>query len=339
MNNTTLILNDKDEFELFLLKIGSTWIIDGINIFISFPVGMIGFVLNIYSFSLFLKISIKSTRLYKYLRIYCLNSALLCLISGFAFLAYSPRFFPYYTMTAIKYYRCHVFNFVGTTFYFFGNLLDIFINWDRITIFNQRAKFINQIPFLKLCLSAFLFCFVVNFPAGLLYYARTDAEFEQEAKLNLNNFSYCGQTSFLNSTVGSIITVLVIFIRDFMTLVIEIMAGCTSLYYYRKNYQNSSLTSTISIDLEQGKIQKKSKKRDQNGKRLFLMTISMSAISVISHFIIIIAYICAIVPALKNNIFYFYSICFSGLSINFKHSSNYLIFYLFNRNFRKLSLR
>ena len=139
--------------------------------------------------------------------------------------------------------------------------------------------------------------------------------------------------------MGSIITVLVIFIRDFLTLVIEIMAGCTSLYYYRKNYQNSSLTSTISIDLEQGKIQKKSKKRDQNGKRLFLMTISMSAISVISHFIIIIAYICAIVTALKNNIFYFYSICFSGLSINFKHSSNYLIFYLFNRNFRKLSLK
>ena len=35
-----------------------------------------------------------------------------------------------------------------------------------------------------------------------------DAAFEQEANLNLNKFTYCGQTSILNSPIGSILTIL-----------------------------------------------------------------------------------------------------------------------------------
>jgi hypothetical protein len=225
MNNTTLILN-----ELFLFRIGSTWIIDGIYMFISLPVGMMGFILNIYSFSVLLKIKIKSTRLYEYLRIYCLNSAVICLISGWGFLAYSPRFFPYFSFSVFKFYRCYVYNFVGTTFYFFGNFLDIFISLDRITIFNQRAKFINKISLLKLCSSFFLISFLINFPTSLLFYPRSDAEFEQEANLNLNKFTYCGQTSILNSPIGSILTILVVFLRDFVTLMVEIAAGSASVF-------------------------------------------------------------------------------------------------------------
>jgi hypothetical protein len=249
-------------------------------------------------------------------------------------LAYAPRFFPYFRLTVVKYYRCFVFNFVGSTFFFFSNMLDIIIGLDRITIFNDQAKLINKISLLKLCSFAFLFSFIVHFPTYFFFYVRSDVEFEQEAILNLNQFTYCGQTSFLNSSIGSILTIVIVLIRDIAALIIEIVFGCICVHYYRKKLQNSNLR-LLNLHIRQGK-KNQLKKRNENGRRLMLMIISMSLTSIISHFIVIVAYAFSIVPVLRKNIIYFYSICFSGLSINLKHSSNYFLFYIFNRNFKNM---
>ncbi len=114
--------------EAFYLKIGSTWTLDGLYAFLLTPVSFAGLILNLTSIYLLFKINISSTRLYKYLRMYTVNSALICLILGFSFISWSPRFFPYFTEYYAKIFRCYLYNPLINTLFFLGNLMDIILS-------------------------------------------------------------------------------------------------------------------------------------------------------------------------------------------------------------------
>ena len=141
MNN-----NMNSTFEIdenFYLKIGSTWTLDTIYLAIISPLGFIGFLLNMICFLTLVKINIKTNdiKLYEYLKVYSLNSALICLILGFSFTTLSPRYFTYFYNPFVKFYICYIFGYIIVSLSFCNNLLDILITFDRISIFTPKFNF------------------------------------------------------------------------------------------------------------------------------------------------------------------------------------------------------
>lgn len=80
--------------EIFLTEIGSSWLIDGLYLFLIFPIGIIGFVLNLLCLIVLCKISEKLA-LFEYFKVYTLNASILCLMMSFNFLSRSPRYFDF----------------------------------------------------------------------------------------------------------------------------------------------------------------------------------------------------------------------------------------------------
>jgi hypothetical protein len=117
-----------DKNDVFYLRIGSTWTLDGLYIFIITPISFAGFLLNVFSVYQLQKIKISSTKLYKYLGIYTMNSAMICLFLGFSFVSSSPRFFPYYAANFAKIFRCYMFTPIINNLFFFGNIMDIILS-------------------------------------------------------------------------------------------------------------------------------------------------------------------------------------------------------------------
>lgn len=88
-------MNNLQLNENFYIKYGSTWTIDSIYLFIISPIGFIGFILNILSLIVIFKINDNSA-LYKYLKVYCLISIVICFLAIFTFYVYSPRYIGLY---------------------------------------------------------------------------------------------------------------------------------------------------------------------------------------------------------------------------------------------------
>ena len=88
IENINEIITNQTDISLFNERIGSTWLLDSIYLFIITPIGFIGGILNLFSLFIMTKIKIKKTKLYQYLKFYSLNGSLACFTCAFVFLSY-----------------------------------------------------------------------------------------------------------------------------------------------------------------------------------------------------------------------------------------------------------
>jgi hypothetical protein len=325
-------INNKTINNEFFEKMGSTWLLDGLFIYVSSPIAFIGFLLNLLSFAILLRIKIKSTKLYKYLKVYSLNSSLICLILIFGFVGLSPRYFPFFNHYLSKFYRCKIFGFIFTTLYFFANVLDIIVAVDRLSIFIKKLdkKFDSVKPYF-ICLIAFCVCFIINFPVLKTYRILNDEQF-----LKSDSLTYCDLTSFSKSKFGILINMLILLIRDLLTLIIEILISCLAICFYSRFSSSQFQTHKAnSSEFEVNEAAYKQRMKDERGKKLLLMTINLCTFSIISHIIVCITFISSFFFIKNNKILYNILVFFTLFSINIKHSFNIFIFYFFNNNFKK----
>jgi hypothetical protein len=316
--------------ETFLIKYGSTWVVDSFYLFLITPSGYLGFILNMLSIFILYKIpSQQSTVLYKYLIVYCFNNQILCLTGGLSFYVYSSRYIGVKLDKFAKFYYCGIVNWVSITFYFFGNLLDIIINIERLSIFVKGLRKFTQINFLIACLVAFLISVIINVPSYLRIYIKNENETYMDLLENFNNissiYSICGH-GILNKNY--ILIGLNIFIRDILSLITEIILSLLTLKQFRNYKKNKSKLKT---DTRRNGDQKS---KDSDVK-LTLMTCYLSLLSIISH-----STLC-----LSFAFFYIESVIFqsvltliSYLAIFLKHAYSFFIFYNFNSNFKNTFL-
>ena len=164
-------------------------------------------------------------------------------------------------------------------------MLDILIGLERLSIFADSYKKITEYSPYSLSFLLFLLSFIVNLPLLFWYYVKNDVEF-YEAALNLNDtnmFFYCGRTKFLNTSYGLVTSIISIFIRDILTLIVEIAITILSLVYLHRFIQNrieltrptrlNSLIQTLHANLNNSMI--------RNTK----MAISLSILSIFLQFI------------------------------------------------------
>lgn len=320
--------------ESFYLKIGSTWTFDSIYIHFISPLSFIAMILNMLSLFIITKIRIKNATVnfYEYLKVNLINGIVMCLIGGFVFVGYSPRYFPLSLSLIGRVYRCFIFNVLASSFYLFANMINLLILLDRLSIFIIRLKFYLKLlsPYKQMGLM-FLFCVFVNWPLFFWNYIKQDDEFYSGALdvENLNSFTFCGRTDFYKSLFGKIVSVVSFFIQDGIELALEVSLNVFTIVYYIRFIKNKPTT----LNPQNNRRNQENTRTTSSDRKLVIMTLYLSSLSIIAHMIALVRSIIILNNSVNPSVS-FMIILLGVLSKGLSQFSNFFIFYIFNRNFR-----
>ena len=338
--------NIKNLSELFYLRIGSTWTYDSIYLFFIAPLSFAAMMLNAFSLFVITKIRIKNStiKFYEYLKIDLINGIVMCLLGLTAFVGYSPRYFQFSLSLIGRVYKCFIFNILGSTIYLFSNLLTLLILLDRLSIFIVKLKYyLNFSSPYKQTALMFVFCVFVNMPLYFWNYVKQDDEFYAGALdvNNLDSFTFCGKTDFYKSLFGKIVSFLSLFIQDGIELLFEISLNTfTIIYYFRFIKKKSTLNMAVQLN----RISNFNHRRERinslsssssSDRKLIIMTIYLSILSMISHMIALVRSI-VLINNTGNGLITFLIVLIGVMSKALNQFSNFFIFYFFNRNFRNV---
>jgi hypothetical protein len=262
-------------------------------------------------------------------------------------MTYSPRFYSHTLSNVSKFFRCRIFGYGMLSLYFFNNLLDILIGIDRISIFLsiKLNKFHKLNPYM-LCSILFVVCFGINSSFVFGYEISDDEKYFTMS----NVVSYCNLNEFGKSRTGFILNMVVIFIRDIVTLILEITCSIMVVYYYIKYFRMSyfrtfimsnSRENTIGLNSVQNRQQNLNIyynnliEKQKKGKKLLLMTIILLVIAVITHLLVAVVYVFLVNVYFENSYVYYTIVMFASISVVIKHFVSIFLLYFFNLNFKK----
>jgi hypothetical protein len=222
---------------------GSTWWSDIIGLFIIPPIVALGIFLNLLGF-LILQFSalFQNSKIYVYLKFTFLNG-LLCNGSGMLlpftvvrrFLPFSNTYFSLWYMNSIALPTANV-------CYFYMTVLDVFITFEKLTIFIKRLDVLNKKyidrPHL-ICMLAFAFCFLVDFSYYFFYVPKAElVYFSPNETYVFYNYEI---TEFTRSHIGQAIIYIQYALRDVTPLVLLVILNVTlivELKRYMRNKKN-----------------------------------------------------------------------------------------------------
>ena len=302
--------------ESFYIKIGSTWLLDGTFVYLISPIGFIGFFLNIISLLIFFKIKVKSQsqKLVKYLRVYSLNSSFICLIIGFTFVAYSPRYFLNLFKKYSAYFKCKMLNYILVCLYQYGISIDFLIVMDSISSHSNRLIFMKKINPYLICSFNFLLCLIINYPLATNF---------DRLKLHSNSDFVTKNCPKLFLITQNRVKYFIIALQDFLLAILIIFAIFMSFYFYAIRRNKSSSTNTNS--------------NNQNGKKILILSQTLCLNTLICHLIILIGRYLFISFWLRVNDMesYVFVVCIICFIVSFKHSLNIILFYLYDSGFKE----
>lgn len=320
-------------------------------LFFNIPLGIIGTFLNILcAIVLFTnKSSDFSTPLYKYLRVYTINSAQTTFFVTFAFLGNTGHLIPFnytYTSSAIFLYVIVPFSNLG---YFYGTLLDILMTIDRIASMSPRLKsYIKLTPY-QHCFICFVICLIVDMPFFFMV-----APNELTAPINSTHqvtVWFTGVSEFSRTKIGHTMAYTVYILRDAFTMFIVIILNAISLYLLREYLSRkasllnrvdvSVITESIQISkqasLQTRRSQSVNKSKSDASKaleqKLALMVCLMNFLTLVEHAMLI-------TTCFYPHVAYFNPVVFRWVyswaiyAENINHSLNFFFIYCFNKNFK-----
>ena len=319
-----------NQSEIFYNDIDSSWLIDGIYLFGFLPMGAISLVLNVISFVLISRIMVRNHFLYEYLRANTVISSLSCIIEIFQFTAFSPRYFEFVALsTYSRIFRCQVFSYSQTTLLFIISILDIFILIERLSDFNKKLKVFIILSPLKNIAITIVFCSLFNAQILIYEYPNPDETYYNEiGNISLNKTVHqCIQSDFFGSVYGIIMYIVIILVKDVFTLILEI-CGCILLFSYFRRFirahtslsRNASVQHTTTAERTNNMTQK---------RKITLMVITLSTISIITHSSMIIVFLVYLFKIASSSI-----LVILILFLSLKPFSNFFIFGIFDNNFK-----
>jgi hypothetical protein len=213
--------------DFWLNKFGSYWYQDVANFGIIL-LCLIGMILNIISYLVFRGREFYSLTIYEYLRVYSLNSALICAIGSTRFIGYSKHFFAFSNSEWATRYFINFFLPVINSLIMYQSLLDILLSFDRIALFtNNRFMFYRRLKPKVTCFILLILSFVLMTNFWLLYTPR-----QVEVKLNKTQtyvIHYFVKASTFNN-IGMIISNLN---SNLVTIIFEIPLNFVTIYQLR----------------------------------------------------------------------------------------------------------
>jgi hypothetical protein len=329
--------------EIFYERIGSTWLLDSLYIFLIAPLNFVGFILNLASLHAFTVIKFHRPVLKSYLKIYTFISALCCFIGIFNFVSRSPRYTNVVYTRLAGIYSCKILQLIAS-FYLFANILDCLILFERLSNFVKKFKKFSSYDTTNVSILIYLFCFLVSLPFMLTFSIKQEKEF-YDAMYNYQQaitFTYCKKEQFFESFSGEIILVLVILIRDIFLLIFELFTSIISIILFNRylckkkrvfislkkmNLRTGNRIHTTNTDQKNIFC-----KAERFNSKLTRMTIALAICSLLLHMASLVTSISGYLNdnSILSHYFYFLSVFFYCL----RFLTNFIFFYYFNSNFR-----
>ena len=316
---------------------GVTFTIDIMYMYFLTPISIVSFLLN--SISLYTLTSnrqFNKSILYKYLKLYILNSIIISLLLISAFTPNTYRIFEFTNTHLALAYGSYILTPVISFFYFYSTLLEICISLERsLKFYPAKYRFKKIRNFNSICLVMLLFSAVLNIPFGFLYYP---AVAEVPVGKRILNLYYWGLTDISLTLYGKVITYLVYAVRDILFLVIKIIINVYSVFVVREYLSKITVESfTVSGSNNSGEnaeINLSVPKKDyltQTDRNLTFMSITMCLLSVLENMFYAFAYIYFSFFQNEASLIVFF---FSYFTLALKHVSNIFVLYFFNNSFR-----
>lgn len=319
--------------EIFLLKIGSTWLIDGLYLFLIVPLSCLGTLFNIISLIIFFRSDLRSIKIFQYFQVYTMNSLIQSGTLIFAFYQ-SPRYlFELSVSYSARFFRCKIVgSYVVALLFFYGNALGILLNLERASHFSVRLRrFKNLSPYLA-CLILLAICSVFNLPTYFMLNVASDEEvaaslLSLEGVLKFQGL--CTRTQVSLSTLGKAITLFGYSVKGILTLCMDMATNLLSIHLLRKYFRSRNLNLT----LQQTPQDRQQSRLNSSKVNQTYMTIYLTACSIFLHVIEFLVDLCfTLFPTSEILITLAFAIYFL---IAIKQLINFFFYAAFNRRFWK----
>lgn len=339
--------------EAWLKKVGMTAMSDYLIFYILGGVSLVGVFLNLISIVILRKKRFETVQLFKYLRVYVLNSLVLCLVSIFNFVHTTHYLFDFTNTYSARAFGAYFYTNIITLTYFYGGVLDIYLNIERLFCFVPRLSTkLNKFSYKTVCFGMFVLVLALNFVQFFINAPNyLDIQLNQTEPYRI---WYYGLSSFGKSFAGHVITIVIYIIRDVVTLIAEVVLSslCVILLkrhlLKKKGLKLNSLLTVNRVDstsngtqlaqtqdsLNDGSRKVRSSQNEylasRANKNLTMMVFFMCVCSTLAHLWLI---SCTTFFLYAQNMFSF-GVCYvSSIVLAVKHASNFFLFLFFNSVF------
>lgn len=314
-----------DSVDELLTAFGSTWALDHINIYPFTFFGIVGLFLNLFGLLVFVN-SRFQLQLYKYMRVYSLVNALICLFSSFWFINISIRVFPFTNSYWTQVLSVKVLLPLTNLLYFYSGCLDVLILVERISQYNVKVKqFFKLSPYVQ-CIIFLVVCTVLDFAYFWFY----DAMCQTLPVRDIGNYTICfyKDSQFTKSTLGQFFTFFLIALRDVILLLVIIILNIYLNWSFKKFMlkKASSTTSSSTPATPSGS--------SSPEKKLIIMVTVVCFLTIIEHALVILSILVSYV-AESDVILQLIFLDMCALFWPIKRCLDFLIYAAFNYNFRR----
>lgn len=326
-NNST---QPDDLFALVLAKTPYNWYTDKLMLYLIVPMGSFGALFNLVSFAIFCKKSFDEMPLFKYMRVYTLASMVVScsLILSFMLAPFTlPKFLLEYIS---RVFICKIIqSFVTNFFFFYENVLDIFISIERGLIFSTEFKRFKKISPYLICLILLAVCILINGPIFISFDIVPDSELSVLGQWELSRFSA--------SSFGKPLLAISYITQEPVVFIFVIITNIIALISYRRflerKFEAKNHPAQANRRDETAEQKKKRKKDEKANAKLLFMTFYLSVFSAVNHMIEFSAQFCLIILELNpSNLAWFTFIYMFNFAL--KNFMNLYFFINFNSQFR-----
>ena len=309
--------------EEYLERIGSTWIIDSIYLFMISPIIFLAILFNSINLRVFTMIKQNKYSINKYYAIYSANSLIAAILTFSLMYTNSPRYFIEANYYLARIFRCKLAAIFINNFLLFGICLEIVVAIERISVLDKRYGFLKNRSVTFVSIVSYLIVALINMPSWF-FDIKTDWQINERIKdpVKLKTFDLCELESFFQQIYGSYLLIFSTLIRNFLVFIIEIAINLIYVTKF-KAFLNDKLHKGIDINTL---IINRKKMR-----KCFKTYFFLSAMSIITNIVKVISTLTYLF--LKGNILTYYFLMLYYIFQSLKHTSNFFVFYFYNSIF------
>ena len=320
-NNETLY--EYKDIDYWLKQFGSFWELDSVYLLLLGPLAFTGSILNFISFLALSQKNLDKSNFFNYFKYISLNAFLINLFEAFLFIGCSHRYVPISNTYGAMFYGNYFYLPITSTLNFYGSILDILINLERLSCFKTWIKSFFRYPARYVCMVAFISCLIINSPYFLINEPGVfDAPISNSTYFRIY---YWAITDYSQTLTGKTLNYVVYFIKDVLTFIVEISISFTSIVLFKK-----FLKLKIGIN-PVGNVRKGQIKFSKKERKLTFMVIMISCVTFLAHSV----YVTSVV-------YYFYSYdiiantlgALGEIAVMFKNFLYFSFLYRFNLSFR-----
>jgi hypothetical protein len=301
---------------------GSTWLLDGFNLYVFTSVSVIAFALSIFSLVIFTNSEFHIS-IYSYLRVYSVVNVLQALINIFNFTFSSERFITW-SNSYPSFFFCDFFYVpVTNLLYYFTSIIGLVVLLERLSIFTAKVRPFFIFSPQKTCLIIFIICFVTDLP---YYFGFVPGSQVLHVNRTTTFTAWFSDVSpFSKSQLGKVLSLLVMAVRDLLVLGIESIMNVVSVFLFKAYLNNKRrLQGNESNGLS------------TSDQRITIMAILMCLTSAVVHFL---QFLANIYPLFEFNLFVFVIYGVANFVLPLKCCVDFALFFFFDRNFQRVCLR